>query len=70
MEKIVIKIPDTSELKLDSNSDRWLEALKHEMKLTFKETANVTNSICIDDKSLTVHQYTLDIFVKEEDKYC
>ena len=68
----ICDIPDTAELKWDKNSDHWLEGIpkgQHEMKLTFKETVNVvTNSIRIDDKSLTVHQYTFDIFVNEEDK--
>ena len=73
-EKTCVKIQDLEnmpniECKVDSNPDQWLVGIPTGEKiksLTFPSTEKVTtNSIKIDDKSLTVHQYTFDIFVKK-----
>lgn len=59
-------IPSTAELKWDRDSDYWLEGIpkgQNDLELTHPQTVNVTtNSIRIDDKSVTAHQYTLDIY--------
>ena len=59
-------IPKSAELKWDLNSDYWLEGIpkgQNDLTLTHPQTVNVhTNSIRIDDKSLTVHQYTFEIY--------
>ena len=66
-------IPESAELKWEYNSNYWLEGIPkgHDLELTHPQTVTVTtNSIRIDDKSLTVHQYTFDIYMNEpeEDK--
>ena len=64
-------IPESAELKWDYNSDHWLRDIPkaHDLELTHPETVIVTtNSIRIDDKSLTVHQYTFDIYKNEPDE--
>ena len=64
------EIPSNCRLQKLPNSDLWLEGVPRgatSMQLTFPETEEVTtNSIRIDSRSLTVHQYTFSIFNKAE----
>jgi len=64
------EIPETCEVKVEANSDLWLEGIPKnvEMAPTFKKVVSVTsNSIRIDDKSLHCHLYTLEVYAKRKD---
>ena len=64
-------IPTGCQLEVKTNSDLWLEGVPKgvsSMDLTFPEVLDVTtNSMAIKSDSLTVHQYTFDIYKKPED---
>lgn len=65
------EIPRNCQIKKLPNSDLWLEGVPRgssSIQLTFKDVEQVTtNSIRIDSDSLTVHQYTFDIFQKPQE---
>ena len=68
----VYKIPSTANIIIDKDPDSWCMDLpkgQDEMKLTFNDEVNVTtNSIYLDVKSITVHQYTMQVFENSKDK--
>jgi len=59
-------LPKDVKVSYNYNSNKWLEGIpqgQYKMDLTFKQTVHlVANSSFVDDKSLSVHQFTFDIY--------